>query len=55
MENAFARPVDQVLSTLGVQASAGLSDAQVKKLTEKYGKNGTFASHPVAKRPVPEC
>ena len=44
MENAFARPVDQVLSTLGVQASAGLTDAQVKKLTEKHGKNGRFAS-----------
>ncbi|KAI3397892.1 hypothetical protein diail_10293 [Diaporthe ilicicola] len=39
MENAFARPVDQVLSTLGVQASSGLTDAQVKKLTEKHGKN----------------
>lgn len=44
MENAFARPADQVLSTLGVQASAGLTDAQVKKLTEKHGKNGRFAS-----------
>lgn len=53
MENAFARPVDQVLSTLGVQASAGLTDAQVKKLTEKHGKNGRFAS--CRKTPGAEC
>lgn len=44
MENAFAKPIDQVLSTLEVQASTGLTDAQVKKLTEKHGKNGRFAS-----------
>ncbi|KKY36814.1 putative calcium p-type atpase [Diaporthe ampelina] len=46
MENAFARPVDQVLSTLGVQASAGLTDAQVKKLTEKHGKNAIAEEPP---------
>jgi hypothetical protein len=51
MENAFARPVDQVLSTLGVQTSAGLTDAQVKKATEKYGKNGRFASYHKAPGP----
>lgn len=46
MENAFARPVDQVLSTLGVQTSAGLTDAQVKNLTDKYGKNAIAEEPP---------
>ncbi|KAK2611132.1 hypothetical protein N8I77_004507 [Diaporthe amygdali] len=46
MENAFAKPVDQVLSTLGVQASTGLTDAQVKKLTEKHGKNAIAEEPP---------
>lgn len=40
MENAFARQTDQVLSTLGVQASTGLTDAQVTTLRKKHGKNG---------------
>lgn len=40
MDNAFARPTDQVLSTLGVQASTGLTDAQVKDIRKKHGKNG---------------
>lgn len=41
MENAFARQTDQVLSTLGVKPSVGLTDAQVVELRKKYGKNGT--------------
>ncbi|KAJ0121571.1 hypothetical protein J7T55_008735 [Diaporthe amygdali] len=46
MENAFAKPIDQVLSTLEVQASTGLTDAQVKKLTEKHGKNAIAEEPP---------
>lgn len=40
MDNAFARPTEQVLSTLGVQSSTGLTDAQVKDIRKKHGKNG---------------
>ena len=40
MENAFAKPTDKVLSTLGVSAAAGLSDEQVVDYRSKYGKNG---------------
>lgn len=40
MENAFAKPVDQVLSALEVQPSTGLTDAQVTALRKKHGKNG---------------
>lgn len=39
MENAFAKPTDKVLSTLGVSAAAGLSDEQVVDYRSKYGKN----------------
>ncbi|ROV97518.1 hypothetical protein VSDG_04546 [Cytospora chrysosperma] len=46
MENAFAKPTDQVLSTLGVQASTGLTDAQVTELRNKYGKNAIAEEPP---------
>ncbi|ROW14713.1 hypothetical protein VPNG_03761 [Cytospora leucostoma] len=46
MENAFARPIDQVLSTLGVEASTGLADAQVSDLTKKHGKNAIAEEPP---------
>ncbi|KAH8885237.1 putative calcium P-type ATPase [Thozetella sp. PMI_491] len=38
MENAFAKPIDQVLSTLGV-TNSGLTDTQVVSLRKKHGKN----------------
>lgn len=40
MENAFAKPTEEVLSTLGVQSSTGLTDAQVQEQRKKHGKNG---------------
>ncbi|KAF3769066.1 calcium-transporting ATPase activity/catalytic [Cryphonectria parasitica EP155] len=46
MENAFARSADQVLSTLGVQSSTGLTDAQVKDQRKKYGKNAIAEEPP---------
>lgn len=48
MENAFARSTDEVLSTFGVKASAGLTDTQVKELRNKHGKNGTRRDPPSA-------
>ncbi|KAH6634353.1 hypothetical protein B0J18DRAFT_391307 [Chaetomium sp. MPI-SDFR-AT-0129] len=39
MENAFAKPVDGVLSTLGVDKTTGLTDEQVSRLQAKHGKN----------------
>ncbi|KAL2022660.1 hypothetical protein VTK56DRAFT_4741 [Thermocarpiscus australiensis] len=39
MDNAFARPIDEVLRTLGVHPETGLTDEQVSKLQAKYGKN----------------
>ncbi|KUI66000.1 Sarcoplasmic/endoplasmic reticulum calcium ATPase 3 [Cytospora mali] len=46
MENAFSKPIDEVLSTLGVQASTGLTDAQVTKLRNKHGKNAIAEEPP---------
>lgn len=40
MDNAFAKPIEEVLSVLGVPPSTGLTDAQVKALRAKHGKNG---------------
>jgi Ca2+ transporting ATPase len=40
MENAFAKPIDEVLGTLGVDVTTGLNDEQVARLQAKYGKNG---------------
>ncbi|KAF7559682.1 hypothetical protein G7046_g4476 [Stylonectria norvegica] len=39
MENAFARPVDDVLAAFHVDKSAGLSDSQVQDLRNKHGRN----------------
>ncbi|KAK3355037.1 putative calcium P-type ATPase [Neurospora tetraspora] len=39
MEAAFAKPVDEVLSTLGVDPTTGLSDEQVAQSRAKHGKN----------------
>lgn len=51
MDNAFAKPIDGVLSTLGVDRTTGLTDEQVSRLRAKHGKNGmnacvTFPSAP---------
>jgi len=40
MDNAFAKSIDEVLGTLGVnKATQGLSDEQVSRLRAKHGKN----------------
>jgi Ca2+ transporting ATPase len=39
MDNAFARPVDQVLAEFQVDVGAGLTNAQVKQSREKHGRN----------------
>ncbi|KAK4136442.1 calcium ATPase [Trichocladium antarcticum] len=39
MDDAFARPIDEVLSTLGVDAATGLTDEQVSKQRARHGKN----------------
>ncbi|AEO53467.1 hypothetical protein MYCTH_2294817 [Thermothelomyces thermophilus ATCC 42464] len=39
MDNAFAKSIDQVLDTLGVNRATGLTDEQVTRLRAKYGKN----------------
>ncbi|KAK0731098.1 putative calcium P-type ATPase [Lasiosphaeris hirsuta] len=39
MENAFAKPVDQVLASLGVNPAAGLTDEQVSRSRATHGKN----------------
>jgi Ca2+ transporting ATPase len=47
MENAFAKPIDEVLGTLNVNPATGLTDEQVSRLQAKYGKNGMPSSSPV--------
>ncbi|KAL2260661.1 hypothetical protein VTK26DRAFT_5264 [Humicola hyalothermophila] len=47
MENAFAKPIDEVLGTLGVRPSTGLTDDQVAKLQAKYGKNAIAEEPPM--------
>ncbi|KAK3394147.1 putative calcium P-type ATPase [Podospora didyma] len=39
MDNAFAKPIDQVLGSLGVDQAKGLTDEQVIKSRAKHGKN----------------
>ncbi|KAL2165210.1 hypothetical protein VTH06DRAFT_506 [Thermothelomyces fergusii] len=39
MDNAFAKPIDEVLDTLGVNKATGLTDEQVTRLRAKYGNN----------------
>lgn len=55
MENGFAKPIDEVLSTLGVNPATGLSNAQVADLQAKYGKNGmqTASSLPSSPSRIP--
>lgn len=43
MENAFAKPIEEVLGALGVDPAKGLSDEQVSRQQAKYGKNGMRA------------
>lgn len=40
MENAFARPVANVLARFGVDEHNGLTDKQVEELRRKHGRNG---------------
>jgi Ca2+ transporting ATPase len=40
MEDAFAKPIDEVLGALGVHPTTGLTDEQVSRQQAKYGKNG---------------
>jgi Ca2+ transporting ATPase len=40
MENAFAKPADDVLAELGVSPATGLTDEQVSRQRAKHGKNG---------------
>ncbi|KAK4184454.1 hypothetical protein QBC35DRAFT_505918 [Podospora australis] len=40
MDNAFAKSNEEVLSTLGVNPTTGLTDEQVSTLQAKHGKNG---------------
>lgn len=42
MESAYARPIEQVLSTFDVEPETGLTDAQVVALREKHGSNCMF-------------
>lgn len=42
MEDAFARPVADVLKHFGVTAEGGLTDARVAEQLAKYGKNGAL-------------
>lgn len=46
MENAFARSTGEILKHFAVSEQTGLSEAQVKENTEKYGKNGMRPSRP---------
>ncbi|RYP24718.1 hypothetical protein DL765_000264 [Monosporascus sp. GIB2] len=39
MENAFAKPIPDVLGHFGVDPKSGLTDKQVAKLREKHGRN----------------
>ncbi|KAL2271154.1 hypothetical protein VTJ83DRAFT_525 [Remersonia thermophila] len=39
MENAFAKPIDEVLGAFDVNPNTGLTDDQVESLRAKYGKN----------------
>jgi hypothetical protein len=41
MEAAYLSSTQQALQHFGVSESQGLSDIQVQKATEKYGRNGT--------------
>jgi Ca2+ transporting ATPase len=40
MDNAFAKSIDEVLGTLGVSKTTGLTNEQVTQSRAKHGKNG---------------
>lgn len=40
MENAYMRPVEEVLSHLGVDDGVGLDESAVAERRRKYGPNG---------------
>lgn len=40
MDNAYAKPADEVLVHLGVDRTSGLTDEQVTRSRAKHGKNG---------------
>jgi Ca2+ transporting ATPase len=46
MDNAFARPIDEVLGALDVNPATGLTDEQVSRSQAKHGKNGMHAVAP---------
>ncbi|KAJ4297128.1 hypothetical protein N0V88_004046 [Collariella sp. IMI 366227] len=46
MDNAFAKPIDEVLSTLGVNQATGLTDEQVSRSQAKHGKNAIAEEPP---------
>lgn len=50
MDNAYAKPADEVLVHLGVDRTSGLTDEQVTRSRAKHGKNGPPLSPP----PPPE-
>lgn len=42
MENAWTREVEDVAREFGLDLHTGLTEAQVHKARQKYGKNGTL-------------
>ncbi|KAL2199212.1 hypothetical protein P885DRAFT_30575 [Corynascus similis CBS 632.67] len=46
MDNAFAKSIDEVLGTLGVNRATGLTDEQVTRLRAKHGKNAIAEEPP---------
>ena len=42
MENAFAKPIDEVLKTFNVSTGTGLTDEQVSRSRATHGKNGEY-------------
>jgi Ca2+ transporting ATPase len=42
MEDAFSRPIGQVLANFNVDPKAGLSDKQITEQRRKHGRNGEF-------------
>jgi len=44
MDDAFAKPVPDVLAYFGADQGVGQTDEQVKKAREKYGPNGEIVA-----------
>lgn len=40
MEQAYAKPTDEILRFFNVEERSGLNDEQVSSAQAKYGKNG---------------